>query len=227
MEWRNKLIGRKETPFIIPEGFEGWEKFNPEKPINFGRKTIWSAIKSDSCSKVAKFLNIGESNKCNWVEGTIRAYNGDVFILPSIENWVIIHGWGLPIPNTHTDMRFADNFLNYLSNEFGEAQLFGNHRVSSSAFWMKATNGKLDRAYIVGDGEGGMIGNPTTIEEKMNLIDFSSPEINNEEYYKNRTYPGEDEVFEVAENWSINPQKLESIPNIGNEGYYGRIKNEN
>ena len=63
----------------------------------------------------------------------------------------------------------------------------------------------------------------TEIERKWNLIDWKSPEIENEAYWDNSVYPGEEEVLEVAGNWSINPMQLES-ENIIEKGIYGSIK---
>ena len=225
MNWIKRIFSEKEKPFKIPERYKHLGSRNPDKPINFGIKTIWCAVKSDNHLIIADFLKFDKTKTCNWIEGTIRAYEWGVFIMPAINNWVIIHGWGLPIPNTQNDMRNSDKFLNSLSKEFGEAQMFGNHRVSSSAFWMKSEKGELKRIYIVGDGTGGMIGEPTEIERKWNLIDCSSPKIDDKEYRDNHLYPGEDEVIEVAGNWSVNPMEIESIENVGKEGIYGRIKN--
>jgi hypothetical protein len=133
---------------------------------------------------------LDKSKTCNWVEGTIRAYEGEIFIIPSIKNWVIIHGWGLPIPNNPNDLCGSDKFLNALSLEFGEAHLYGNHRVSSSAFWMKSISGELNRFYIVMDGTGLEKGAPTDVEQAWNLVDWSSPKIETETYLESSLYPG-------------------------------------
>lgn len=200
MNWIKKIFTKKEKQFEIPERYQHLRSRDPKNAINFGIKSIWCAVKSANHENIADFLNLDKSKTCNWVEGTIRAYEGEIFIFPSIENWVIIHGWGLPFPNNPNDLAGSDKFLNSLSNEFEEAHLYGNHRVSSSAFWMKSLKGELKRLYIVMDGMGMAKGEPTEIERKWNLIDWSSPEIESESYRDNSVYPGEDEVIEVSAN---------------------------
>jgi hypothetical protein len=226
MNWIKRIFGNKEKKFEIPERYKYLSIKDPKKPINFGIKTIWCAVKSDNHENIADYLNLDKSKTCNWIEGTIRAFEGEIFIIPSIENWVIIHGWGLPYPNNPSDFAGSVKFLNLLSNEFDEAHLYGNHRVSSSAFWMKSVKGELKRLYLVMDVSGISIGEPTEIERKWNLIDWSSPEIESEQYWDNSVFPGEEEVLEVSGNWSLNPMKLETYIPIGEKGIFGKLKNK-
>ena len=223
MDWFKNLFNKKREEFKIPKRFQYLENRNPDRPINFGYKTNWAAVKSDDHRAIADFLDFDKSKECDWVEGTIRAYNGDTFILPSINSWVLLHGIE-PYPYKIDNLNYSDTFLNRLSNHFGEAQMFGSHRVVSAAYWMLSIGGEIKRLYFVADGEGGEIGEPTKIEQQWNLIDWNSPQINTDEYHENTLYPDEEEVLIVAENWSINPMKIEEIENIESKGIHGRIK---
>ena len=55
-----------------------------------------------------------------------------------------------------------------------------------------------------------------------NLLDPNSEEISKEEYWESHLYPDADEVLAVAENWSINPMKIESFNKVEIRGIYGK-----
>jgi hypothetical protein len=194
------------------------------RPINFGHKWVWAAVKTQNTDSLLEILKLERLRQANWVEGTLQAYYGEVFILPPIEGWILISGWGLPKPSGKEGIEKSKSLLDKLSKQFGEAQLYGNHGLSSSAFWMKSVDGKTVRLYCIADGENFIEGEPTDVEKKWSLIDTNSEEAVKEEYWDRMVYPDVEHVLEVAKNWSINPMELEEKANIGAFGHLGQIR---
>lgn len=221
--WISKILGQ-DNPGTKSLWEQNLEKRDGAKPINFGHKWIWAAISTKDTDGLLNYLQLQKLKKANWVEGTIQANSSNVFILPPIEGWILISGWGLPIPDHEKGIERVKDFLNNLSQTFGEAQLFGNHQVSNSAFWVKSVNGKIGRLYFIADGNNFIEGKPTEVEKQWDLVDSSSKAALNDSYWEKKDYPDVKHVLEVAENWSINPMELENRENLGEYGYLGKLK---
>jgi len=110
-----------------------------------------------------------------------------------------------------------------LSLNFDEAQLFCSLRTVDAAAWMRSIKGKTERLYSIGDGGGFIEGVPTEVEKQWDLLSLNDLENGNDEIYKKKIWPDVDHVLEVAENWSINPMKLEEEKGVGKFGYTGRL----
>jgi len=148
------------------EGYKIKYQRNPEKPIKFGRNSRWFAIKNNDAESICRFLNISLDNSCNWIEGKLHAIDGNVFILPAIQGWVLMRGRSLKGVNYKTENNQTVALLEKFSSEFGEAQFFGNWSSSSYAEWTMYKNGKLIRHYSIADFQGEQIGEPTEIEKQ-------------------------------------------------------------
>ena len=188
----------------IPKRYQHLQSHAPDKPIGFGYKTVWYAVKCYDNELVAEALFDEEYKSCDWVEGTIRAYTRQgIFVLPVIKGWVLVHGLALPQPDQYVYFQTTENFLNKLSARFGEAQFFASHRVVGLYCWARSRDGYLSRLYMMMEGEETMTGMPSTIEENLGY--------------------GEEEVLKVAEAWSINPSNLASFTNLAASGFYGSL----
>jgi hypothetical protein len=169
---------QKETPKPPVSDSE----INPGKGISgFGFKTMWFAVKSQKPEKVAHALGVKTPREIEWDKGVDEAYKNSIFITPPIDGWVLAVGWGLFV-----EEMTKDNILSKakdLSREFGEAQFFSTHRITEAHVWVKSVNGQIVRAYSY-IGESGknffVEGEPTSIEQKYNLINTFSPEASNE-----------------------------------------------
>ncbi|OYU96912.1 MAG: hypothetical protein CFE21_01090 [Bacteroidetes bacterium B1(2017)] len=191
----------------------------PDTAISFGYKCIWFAIKTTDKNRIAELLKLENLSECNWQVGIEKAYQGDVFISPPIDNWTFAMGWGLPHGDSIKGIGEVKNILQTLSKEFGEAQFFSTHRVSEYHCWMKASNGKVERvySYLGESGENIVIeGQPTEFEQKLNLVNTFSDEAKGEKYLNKEDidWPTEQLLMQVAENWSIDPTTLEERKDI-------------
>ena len=223
------LIARKkeskdlsENSFVVSDTIE-------DKPISFGYKCTWFAIKTTDQEKVAQTLGLRKITRSNWKTGLENAYNNSVFITPPVDGWILAVGWGLPHADSKEALEKVTNLANILSKEFGEAQFFFKHRVTEYHCWLKSIKGKSERIYsYVGEqGENIAIsGNTTKDEKKYNLVNTLSDEAKSDDYFDrdDLVYPDEDLVMEIAGAWSINPTLLEKNKNVTGMGLLGTLK---
>lgn len=199
------------------------KKIIQDKPIGFGYKNKWIAVKSNNKKKVAKFLKLKNIKNSNWKEGVSFGYKNGVFVTPEINGWILVLGLDISELESEATKKILKNF----SKEFGECQIFLTHRVVDYHFWGLAKNGIIERLYSYG-GESGenliVEGEPTEIEKQYNLVNTFSEESKIENYWKRKDldFPDEETVMEIAETWSVNPTKIESYHNIDGEGLIGQ-----
>lgn len=193
-----------------------------DKPIDFGYKIVWIAVKTDDKIEVANILKLKNQKPCNWKSGIESAYENSVFITPQIGNWTLAVGMKLPYGDTLESIEKLENVLNKLSSKFGEAQFFGTHRVVEYHHWIKSVNGKTVRMYnYIGDiGQNiKVFGKLTEPELGLDLFNSLSIEAQSESYWEREDldYPNEELVMKVAEKWSVNPTKLSKRTDIKKE----------
>ncbi len=200
-----------------------------DKPISFGYKCMWFAIKTTEQEKVAQLLGLKKTTRSNWKNGLESAYNNAVFITPPVDGWILAVGWGLPQADSKETLEKTIDLANTLSRQFGEAQFFCTHRVTEYHCWLKSVNGKSERlySYLGEQGENIVIsGSPTKAERKYNLVNTLSDEAKSDDYFgrDDLVYPDEELVMEIAGAWSINPTLLEGNKNIKGMGLLGTLK---
>lgn len=143
----------------------------PDRPVAFGYKQVWLAVRDREPREVAEALGLRKLRVANWKEGIRRSYETDrregrrkeIFVTPPVAGWTLAVGGigSLPYP----DLPGWQPFLEGLSERFGHIQFFGTHRVSESHFWARADGGQIVRAYYYADGETRIdLGDPTPEE---------------------------------------------------------------
>jgi hypothetical protein len=143
----------------------------PDSAVGFGYKCLWLAVKTDNKKRIAEILKLKNVTDCNWKVGVDKAYNGSVFITPTIDGWTLACGLGLPTGDDKASIEEVKTILQTLSKEFGEAQFFCTHRVVEYHCWIKAVNGQVERVYsYLGEAFENILveGNPTEFEKTLN-----------------------------------------------------------
>lgn len=176
----------------------------PDKAISFGPKMQWIAIKTDYREKVAATLKLNNLELANWSNGLEKASENHVFLTPNIDGWILAVGWGLGEIWKKTEL------LEKLSREYGEAQFLLTHAGVHSHTYIRYTNGKMIRHFHSEEGE--ILtneGTPTTAESSLDLTN---------------TLPDENLIFNIATEWSVNPQSLNQaqyadVEGLGSVGY--------
>lgn len=179
----------------------------PDRPVSFGFKMIWFAVRTNEAAKVATALGYGgNTTSCNWKTGIEAAYRESVYVSPPVAGWTFVVGATLPSADPSGSEQAVGEALKKLSEQFGEAQWFVSHRVVEYHGWAQAVRGKIVRhySYLGERGEILQSHGARTAAEPANL--FDSPHANSE----GLVVPDEDTVMAVAASWSLDPTKLDS-----------------
>ncbi|MEU8077911.1 hypothetical protein AB0B31_20935 [Catellatospora citrea] len=186
--------------------------------MSFGYKTEWIAVRERSLDDLVTALSLGDVEPMSWEEGTDRAYGQGVYVGGPVSGWVLAHGRHLILHGGHAEFTAQ---LAQLSAALGEVQFFGTHRGVDYAAWAWARDGRVLRAYCMGDGQMYQFhGEVTEIEHTLGVGTAPYPDepdaLDDEQWAAWwRTHPGEDHVMQVAGAWSINPLDIENVPHPG------------
>jgi len=216
-------------------------------PQDFGRKASWFAIKTSNTHAVINNLKLINLHSANWETGFYFGRNSRcnswVFVAPPIHDWTIVH----TNLNFEDDIDEPIEILKVLSKEFGEAQYFVSYRYSSHAAWWLSRKGKVVRGFDYLDGYKINIGETTAAERDVglpNITKFSIDKLNDllndaefvewdehkpvtfldfiNGHFLKRLIDVEDDVFMIAEKWSLNPQMLSKFNDLKPaRGYVG------
>ncbi len=218
------LFFRKKTQMAAPSNLP--PKFRipveyaiPDTPSSFGYKCNWLAVYTQDTQKLADRILLQEVHPCNWKNGVEYAYQGRVFVSPPVDGWsFVVSKHQLPFAENAESVDLLKTMLIDLSREFSRACYFGTYRVVGYDCWMKAADGKIERAYSLVDGDNIIVeGDPTPVEEKYNLINTLSEEAENDPGYFDREgliWPDEGLTMEVAGGWTIDPQTLDDRKDV-------------
>lgn len=162
----------------------------PERPVPFGYKTSWLALPADDGPAAAEALGL-EVVPAAWgqgVEGSWRARA--IFVTPPMDGWVLVTSYALMDATPEE----RESLVTRLSQRFGEAQGFVNHRVGDEYGWVLAQNGELKRSIAWSDGH--------------QVARFGEP------FGREPPTPGavdEAHVLAVAAAWSVDPMRLGEV----------------
>lgn len=194
-----------------------------DRPVAFGHKMLWLAVRADSPAQVAAALYIQNIAYANWRTGVASAYDhgmrtGSVFLSPRVDGWVLVAG-GLPYPGGTAGDKPLLDLLKNLSHRFGEVQYFGTHLAARWHAWAKWINGAPVRAFAYrGDEREAFwnIGTPTQQERDLGL--GLGPAAADD-----ATAPEEADVMRLAAAWSVDPTQLETRGLPRATGMYAEI----
>jgi hypothetical protein len=197
----NKLFGKNKTAEKPKEEEKPFE-FNaePDFPQPFGYKIEWLAIKNETSQSVIEKLGLEIINEANWTSGISYVYDYNmrsIFVSPVLDNYILV------IMGDSGEANTCEKLIEY-AEKFGEFQYFGNHRVSDCYAWAKFSGKEIVRAYFYRDSELEVKGKITEEEISLGFAQFPQTE-NYYEEDKEYKYPDEENVFEIAGAWSINP----------------------
>jgi hypothetical protein len=129
-----------------------------DKPIDFGYKTVWIAVKTSDKQQIAKILNIKNTRPSNWKSDINHAYENSIFITPQIGEWTLVVGMKLA---TEDRIEKLEKILNKLSAKFGEAQ--------SDDYWEREDLDYANEELVMKITENWSI-NHTKLKERSDII---------------------------------------------------------
>ena len=201
-------------------------------PINFGYKIAWIAIPAPSAAAVAEAIQLREVQPATWHAGLDAAYafpGRKPFVTPPVKGWVLVAGTALPSPDHEPSQAQWHTLMATLSQRFGKAYFFANHRVSSYAAWALYEQGIERRAFAWADEI--LLNRGEPLPEEADRIQFLlEAEIGakigaeGEDDDDDALWiPGEDDVMELAGKWSIDPTALEILSLPRSVGLVGKL----
>lgn len=177
------------------------DQIERDGPVGFGYKASWLALRSTSQDDVAVELGLTGTRSATWSEGVEAAYEagGAVFVTPPVDGWVLAlgrfgSGWD------------SDEDLAGLSRRFGEAQLFGTHRVSGYDEWQRWIDGEPVRRYAFADEV---------------LFDEGEREGADAHEEDDDWWPDEEVTIAKAREWSVDPTTLDERTDLAPTGLLG------
>jgi len=186
----------------------------PDEPSPFGYKCMWFAVKTTNVDDVVKEIGLKSAQRCNWKSGVAAAYEGKIFVTPSVNGWTLVVGQDLPTLDDKDRRKQTEAILIKLSKRFAEAQHYGTHRVVEFHSWVKAVNGKIIREYAYLGERGEMLhdsGDITTEEQSVGIKSDSN------------FFPDESHVMKVAGKWSLDPTELSTKSSGKGVGWLGTL----
>jgi hypothetical protein len=202
----------------------------PDRPVPFGLKMAWLAVRTRDTARIIEVLGLGEPKVCNWQSGIGTVYDDrlgetHVFVSPPLNGWTFVAGLALPYPVGRSFVDKCTPTLLELGAEFIEVQYFFSYPLIDFYAWARIVNGKLIRAFAIGDE--GVIwnkGKPTKDEKSLGLRLFELRGVRGRSGDAGGElilYPTEEHVMRLASRWSIDPTRLDSVPALPATGFIG------
>ncbi len=215
------LLAREGADIVV----EPPPSAEPGRPVAFGRKCKWLAVRGQDPALVARALGLKAVVPCSWTDGMARAFEQEgVFVTPSLQGWCFAVGDVLePSDTAAHDPALLQ--LGDLSQKFGDAQLFCSHRVADIYAWARAREGSIERAFAASpDDVDWRMGKATPEEAGFRFFDPTCPEAATDAYWEREDldHPGEEHVLVVARGWSLDPTTLGEVDEEG-VGLWGRL----
>ncbi|MDX2308125.1 MAG: hypothetical protein NW216_07805 [Hyphomicrobium sp.] len=199
----------------------------PDAPTGFGYRMAWLAVRTRDTGAVVEALGLIGPHPCNWRSGIGAVYDRalgehQIFVSPPVNGWTFVVGLSLPQPVGRHFVDKSTPFLLALGTRFVEVQYFMAYPPIDFFAWARMLDGRLVRAFAVGDvGVLWNKGKPTREERTLGLRLFELRGVKDRRGDAGGEvilHPTEDHVMRIAAKWSLDPTKLgaqSSQPGLG------------
>jgi len=204
----------------------------PDRPAAFGYKMAWLAVRTRDAVGLAEELGLVAPAPCNWNSGIGSVYDDalgadHVFVSPPVNGWTFVVGLSLPHPVGRNFVDKCTPLLMGLAGRFAEVQYFFSYPPIDFYAWARVIDGRLVRAFAVGDEGVLWRKGKTTREERalgLKLFEFRGVRGRKGDAGGEMIlYPTEDHVLRLAERWSLDPTKLDGSAVVApGTGYIAR-----
>ncbi len=188
-----------------------------DEPVPFGYRMAWLAIRSRDTAAVVDALGLAEPRPCNWNSGIGAVYDAElgethVFVSPPVNGWTFVAGLPLPQPMGRSFLDKATPLLVGLGGRFSEIQYFVAFPPVDHFAWARVIDGRLVRAFAIGDE--GVIwskGKTTKEERALGLKLFELRGVRDRKGDAGGEiilHPTEDHVMRIAAKWSLDPTRI-------------------
>jgi hypothetical protein len=151
------------------------------------------------------------------------AGEGEIFIMPPIERWTLVTGSALPEPWDDVDACFR--FVMNLSRKLGTVQFFSASRVSLHHAWVKAENGRIERAYAWAGKTLWNQGPETVAEKELGLIcyEYTDPVPGSSGARSDVLGTNVEKVPLLAARWGFDPKRIDERSIRKQRGIVGKL----
>lgn len=163
-----------------------------DTPLPFGYKIGWLAIKGGTPEQIIDTLQLKNKIAANWQSGMKLAGEGQTFVSPLIDGYVLLIG----------PMELELEQLGEMAKNFEELQYFVSHRVVELHSWTLFRAGELVRHYYY-IGESGEVESIGELTEEEKELDFDSLIMSEDDDWDEVEFPDEESVLEIAAAWSV------------------------
>jgi hypothetical protein len=189
----------------------------PDHPVAFGYRMGWLAVRARDTAAVVDALGLLEPQPCNWNAGIGSVYDvklgeSHVFVSPPVNGWIFVVGLPLPQPLGRSFVDKATPLLVGLGGRFVEVQYFLAYPPVDVFAWARMIDGRIVRAFAIGDD--GLIwskGKTTKEERALGLKLFELRGVKDRRGDAGGEmilHPTEDHVMRIAHKWSVDPTRL-------------------
>lgn len=202
----------------------------PDRPPPFGPNMAWLAIRTRDTSRLVAALGLDQVYGANWSTGLGTVYNAELgetrlFVSPPVNGWTFVVGQSLPQPLGKSFLDKTTPLLLDLGRDFIEVQYFLSSPLIDHFAWARVIDGKLVRAFAIGD-EGILWnkGKPGKEEKAMGLKLFELRGVRGRRGDAGNEiilYPTEEQVMYLASKWSIDPTRIGSVASEAALGWIG------
>lgn len=192
----------------------------PDHAPAFGADMSWLAVRTKDTSRLVAALGLEQLYAANWSTGLGTAYSPDlgetrVFVSPPVNGWTFVVGRPLPQPLGKAFLDKTTPLLLDLGREFIELQYFLCGPQIDHFAWARVIDGRLVRAFAIGD-EGVLWnkGKPGKEEKAMGLKLFELRGVRGRRGDAGNEivlYPTEQHVMHLASKWSIDPSRIDGM----------------
>lgn len=200
----------------------------PDAPRPFGYGMAWLAVRTRDAARLIGALGLSAVERANWNTGLGTIYSnahgeGLVFVSPPVNGWTLVVGLALPQPLGKSFVDKATPFLAGLGAEFIEVHYYLAAPGIDHFAWVRVLDGKIGRAFAIGDkGVTWSSGRATREEKALGLKLFEVRRRRGGARDGLVMMPTEAHVMQVAAKWSLDPTRVNEAGAGVGLGWIGR-----
>jgi hypothetical protein len=188
-----------------------------DRPHPFGYQMAWLALRTCDGARVAQVLGLNILEAANWRSGIGTVYDDRLgetrlFLTPPVEGWTFLVGLSLPHPLSRNFLDKCTPTLLDLGASFPDVQYYFTYPLIDFFAWARVSNGKLVRAFAIGDE--GIIWNKGRLSKEERRLGLRLFEVRGVRGRKGDAggqmilYPTESHVLALAGLWSLDPTTI-------------------
>ncbi len=170
---------------------------------------FWMLIRNRSPAAIQSALGLRHPKPCSWNEGIWGAEK--LFVSRPVQDWTLVVGTALPDPLEDADACFR--FIITLSRKLGHVQLFCAQPALRHHAWVKASRGRILRAYAWAGKTLWNQGPLTTEEAALGIKCFAYAESSESvlESYPEAVERNLQKLTQLASYWSLDLANFEAL----------------